>query len=121
MKDFLTRRNLLIGAGGAVVFAGAVFEATRLVRRRHAPSPYDDLLVRLDDRDAAAAIGEEVLVGTPDFDAPAAAGELRARFAHAGMAQTAAGDAAQGRLVEAHGWVLPETLGLLCALAAKTA
>jgi len=116
-----SRRNVLIGTGGAVVLAGAAFEASRLLGKRHAPSPFDDLLARLDDRDAAAAIGEGVLAETADFDAGAAAARVRARLQHVSLAEATAEDAAAGRLAEAHGWVLPETLGLLCALAAKAA
>lgn len=119
MKELLTRRNILIGAGGAVVLAGAAWEAVRLLGGRHAPSPYDDLLARLDDRDDAAEIGQAVLANVEDFDAKTAAADLRRRLQHMTLAEAAAKDAAEGRLVEAGGWVVPETLGLLCALAAK--
>jgi hypothetical protein len=121
MKNVLTRRNVLIGAGGAAVLAGAAYEASRLLSKRYAPSPYDDLLARLNDRDADAQIGETVLAELNGFDAKTAAAELRAKLQHATLAQASAKDVAEGRLVEAHGWVLPETLGLLCALAAKAA
>ncbi|MBU6299584.1 MAG: hypothetical protein KGJ79_13075 [Alphaproteobacteria bacterium] len=121
MKDLLTRRNILIGAGGAVVAAGATFEAGRLLRKRYAPSPYDDLLARLDDRDGDVQIGEAVLADIDDFDAKAAAVELRARLQRNTLAQAVSRDAVEGRLLEARGWVVPETLGLLCALAAKAA
>ncbi len=121
MKNPLTRRNLMIGAGGAVVLAGTAFEASRLLSKRHAPSPYDDLLARLDDRDADAQIGETVLAELDGFDAQAVAADLRAKLQHATLADLAAKDAAEGRLLEGHGWVLPRTLGLLCALAAKAA
>ena len=61
MKDLFTRRNVLIGAGGAVVVAGAVFEGRHLLRKHYKPTPYDDLLALLDDRDAAARTGKAVL------------------------------------------------------------
>jgi len=121
MRDILTRRNVLIGAGGVVIVAGAAFEAGRLWRKRHAPSPYDDLLARLDDRDADAKIGEAVLAETTEFDAKAVAAGLRTRLDRVTLAQAVAKDAAEGRLLEAHGWVVPETIGLLCALAVKAA
>ncbi len=119
MKDLLTRRNILIGAGGAVVVAGGVFEASRLLRKRYAPSAYDDLLKHLEDRDQAIAIGEAVLAETGAFDTKAVADKLRARLAHGSWEQVTGEDAAAGRILEAHGWVLPESLALLCALAAK--
>ena len=121
MKELLTRRNIVIGAGGAVVLAAGAFEGPRLLRKRHAPTPYDDLLSRLDDRDADAQIGEAVLGNFEDFDAGEAAADVRARLDRNTLAQAVSRDATEGRLLEAGGWVLPETLGLLCALAAKAA
>lgn len=121
MKDLVTRRNALIGAAIAVVLAGGAIETTRLLAKRHAPSPYDDLLAKLDDRDADAQIGEAVLADLGPFDANAAAAGLRPKLAQTGLLTAVQQDAAGGRLLEAQGWVLPETLGLLCALAAKAA
>jgi hypothetical protein len=121
MKELFTRRRMLIGAGGAVVLAAAAFEGGRLLRKRYAPSPYDDLLALLADRDADAQIGEAVLANIDDFDAKIVAADARARLEHSTLAQVVSGDAAEGRLLEAGGWVIPETLGLLCSLAAKAA
>jgi hypothetical protein len=121
MKELLTRRNILIGAGGAVVLAAAAFEGRRLLRKRYAPSPYDDLLALLDNRDANAQIGEAVLAEIDDFDAKLVADELRERIAKRPLAQVMSEDASEGRVQEAGGWVMPETLALLCALAAKAA
>jgi hypothetical protein len=121
MKELLTRRNILIGAGGVVVLAAAAFEGRRLLRKRYAPSPYDDLLALLDDRDADAQIGEAVLADIDDFDPKLAAEELRDGIAKRPLAQVAIEDVGEGRLLEANGWVMPETLALLCALAAKAA
>ena len=116
-----TRRNVLIAGGGAAAVAGLGAGARLLLRKRYAPSPYDDLLSLLDDRDADAQIGETVLAEVDDFEPQATADDLRARLAKRPLAAALAEDAAQNRLVEASGWVLPETLGLLCALAAKAA
>jgi len=121
MKTFLSRRNLLVAGGSVVVVAGVAFEATRVLRKRYAPSPYDDLLVKLEDRDGSAQIGEAVLAEVDDFDAKTVATQLRAKLQHASLGDIAAADAAAERLLEAHGWVLPQSLALLCALAAKAA
>jgi hypothetical protein len=118
MNTRFTRRNIIIAGGSAVVLAGALFEGRRLLHR-HAPSAYDDLLAKLDDRDADAQIGEAVLAEIDDFDPKLTAEDLRANLDHRTLAQAAAEDATEGRVVEANGWVLPETLALLCALAAK--
>jgi hypothetical protein len=119
MKELLTRRNIVIGAGGVVVLAAATFEGSRLLRKHYAPSPYDDLLALLDDRDADAQIGEAVLADIDDFDPKLAAEELREQIAKRPLVQVAIEDVGEGRLLEANGWVIPETLALLCALAAK--
>ena len=121
MKDLFTRRNIVVGAGGAVVLAVAAFEGSRLLRKHHAPTPYDDLLAQLDNRDADAQIGEAVLANIGDFDAKTIAENARARLGRNTLAQLASRDAVEGRLLEAGGWVIPQTLGLLCALAAKAA
>ena len=121
MKGLLTRRNVVIGAGGAVVLAAAAYEGVHLLRRRHAPSSYDDLLALLDNRDAGAEIGEAVLGEIDDFDAKTVAAELRTRLARKPVAEVMLGDVRDGRVSEARGWVLPETLAMLCALAAKAA
>jgi|WetSurMetagenome_2_1015567.scaffolds.fasta_scaffold1671992_1 hypothetical protein len=121
MKEQFTRRRVMMGAGGAAVVAAGVAGGRFLLKKRYAPSPYDDLLVRLEDRDAAAQIGETVLAEADDFDPKEVADDLRARLKDHSLANEMASDASEDRLVEAGGWVLPETLGLLCALAAKAA
>ncbi|MDE2135751.1 MAG: hypothetical protein KGJ49_14280 [Alphaproteobacteria bacterium] len=120
MNKLFTRRRVVMGAGGAAVLAATAFEG-RLLRKRYAPTPYDDLLARLDDRDADAQIGEAVLADVEGFDAKAASAGVRQRLARHTLAQAVGADAAEGRLLEASGWVLPQTLALLCALAAKAA
>jgi len=121
MKELLTRRNILIGAGGVVVLAAAAFEGSRLLLKRHAPTPYDDLLALLDDRDADGQIGEAALANIDDFDAKTVADELREQIGKRPLAQVMSEDASEGRVQEAGGWVMPETLAMLCALAAKAA
>ena len=121
MKELLTRRNILIGAGGTVVLAAAAFEGRRLLRKRYASSPYDDLLALLDNRDADAQIGEAVLAGIDDFDLKKMSASVRARIGRRPLAQLMIEDAGKGRVLESGGWVIPETLALLCALAAKAA
>jgi hypothetical protein len=117
----LTRRQTLTLGGGAVAAIGIGVAARLLLRKRYAPSPYDDLLALLDDRDAAAQIGETVLAKVRDFEPIALANSLRARIKGRSLAIVTTEDATLGRIVEASGWVLPETLGLICVLAAKAA
>jgi hypothetical protein len=119
MKLALSRRTLLIGGGVAVVAGVAAVEGPRLFRKRYAPSPYDDLLDKLDDRDACAQIGERALAGKAHFDADKVADTLRDRLHHRRLNRVMVEDAEQKRVAENAGWVMPETLSLLCALAAK--
>lgn len=114
-----TRRNAIIAGGGVVAVAAAGVGGRMLLRKRYAPSPYDDLLALLEDRDADAQIGEAVLAEVEDFDPKVLADDLRSRIAKRPLAAVVVEDASEGRLVEARGWVLPETLGMLCTLAAK--
>ena len=120
MKNLFTRRKMLLGAGGVVIVAAAAFEGSRLFRKRYAPSPYDDLMALLDDRDADAQVGEAVLSGNNAFDPKKTAKDVRERIGKRPLAQVMIEDAKEGRVLEADGWVIPETLALLCALAAKT-
>jgi hypothetical protein len=46
---------------------------------------------------------------------------MRERIAKRPLAQVMIEDISEGRVQEAGGWVMPETLALLCALAAKAA
>jgi len=121
MNQGFTRRAIIIGVAAVAVVGVAVVEGPRLLRKRHAPSPYDDLLAKLDDRDADAQIGEAVLAGNAGFDAGAVATDLRGRLRHKDLAEVAQAEAVSGRVVETNGWIMPETLALLCALAAKAA
>ncbi len=119
MTTRFSRRNILIASGSAALVLGAGYEGRRLWRKHYAPSPYDDLLAKLDNRDADAQLGEAVLGEIDDFDPKTVAAGLRAKLEHKTLEQSVAEDVAAGRVIEANGWVLPETLALLCALAAK--
>lgn len=116
----LTRRQTLMAGGGAAVIAAGV-GGRMLLKKRHAPSPYDDLIALLDDRDADAQIGETVLAEVEEFEPTELAQQLRERIAGRPLAAVLQQDLSEGRVVEAAGWVLPETLGMICALAAKAA
>ncbi|HEX4077862.1 MAG TPA: hypothetical protein VHX61_03170 [Rhizomicrobium sp.] len=121
-KAQIGRRRLLEGlvaAAGIAVTAAAAFEAPRFFAPRYAPSAFDDLLAKLPDRQSAIRIGAAFLAGGKSFDANGTATALRRRLAATSLATAMNNDLRESRMVEAHGWVLPETLGDLCALAAK--
>ena len=117
----ISRRQTIILGGGVAAVAGAGLAGRFLLRKRFAPTPYDDLIALVPDRDGAAQIGETVLAEVEDFEPTAMASDLRRRIAGRPLAAVVQEDARGGRIVEGGGWVLPETLGLICALAAKAA
>ena len=110
----MKRRDILAGvvAAGAAVAAG-VYRFTDLVVKHYAPTPYDDLLHQIVDRRPAAALGKVL----PRPDVAALAAQLRQPgFALGRRART---DAAAGRVVEAHGWIVPESVAAYSRLAAQ--
>jgi hypothetical protein len=102
-------------AAGAAVTAG-LYRFTDLFVKHYAPTPYDDLLVRLTDREEAAKLGAQM---PGSFDLASQTARLRDIFRRQDLAGAASADIAAGRLVELGGWVVPETVALLSALAAK--
>ncbi|MGD0866182.1 MAG: hypothetical protein ABSA49_11570 [Rhizomicrobium sp.] len=118
----ISRRPVLagiLGVLGIAVVGGIAYEASP--RRRYKPSPFDDLLSKLSDRENASRVGAEVVRGTPGFNADRTKRSLRAKLADATLGDAISADLARDRLVEVRGWVLPETFASLCALAAKAA
>ncbi|MES2471791.1 MAG: hypothetical protein V4601_03015 [Pseudomonadota bacterium] len=113
----MNRRALLAGlvAAGAAVAAG-VYRFTYIFVKHYPATPYDDLLTHLTDREQAARLGA-VIRGVPD--APALATRLRTSMPD-DLAGAAEADIAAGRLTEVQGWLLPQTVVLLSALAAKS-
>ena len=69
----------------------------------------------LGDRDSAKILGSAALQTLPGFDPAEAAAKLR----HGGLQQAIGADIASGRMREVAGWVLPDSLVMAAALAAK--
>ena len=113
----MKRRTVIAGvaAAGAAAAAG-LYRFTDIFVKHYPPTPYDDLLVQLVDRQQAARLGAK-LAGAPDADALAA--QLRAGLKPHSLTAVAEADAAAGRVMEVDGWVLPRTVALLSALASK--
>lgn len=112
----MRRRTIIAGVAalGAAIAAG-LYRFTDLIVKHYPPTPYDDVLARLSDRDSAALFGRAVH-GAPD--APALAARLRALPAD--MTTAAQADIAANQLAEVEGWLVPESVMLLAALASKT-
>jgi len=112
------KRRVFVGgiaAAGAVLAAG-LYRFTDLLVKHYPPTPYDDLLERLTDRDQAGKLGAKA---SGAFDAHSEASRLRAALQNKSLAAAADADIAAGRVTEIDGWLLPETVALLSVLAAK--
>ena len=112
------RTTLAIGAGG-IFAAAAGYEGWQLLRKRYPPTPYDDLLSQLPDREAARDLGRAFLSQHSNFILPHAASALRKRMGSKPLPAVLASEIVAGKLIEAGHWLLPETLVGLCALVAK--
>ncbi len=111
----MKRRTLIAGVAGAGAAAAAgLYRFTDLFVKHYPPTPYDDVLAALADREQAAKFGASV-PGAPD----ALAARLRATIKPLGLAAAARADIAAGRIVEVDGWVVPQSVALLSGLAAR--
>jgi hypothetical protein len=119
----LARRSFFAGFMGVVVLAGiAALEVPQffpgLFQRRYPPTPFDDLLALLPDRENAVRLGAALTNGRSPANAKEFAMQLRKKIGGHSLARAMADDLAQNRLTETGGWLLPESLAELCALAA---
>jgi len=113
----MKRRTLIgaVAAAGAAVAAG-LYRFTDLFVKHYPPTPYDDVLAALVDREEAARLGALVSdAAAPDV----LAARLRTALKPNGLAGAVGSDIAAGRLTEVEGWVVPQSVALLSALAAK--
>jgi len=112
----MKRRNFIGGvAAAAALLAAGLYRFTDLFVKHYPPTPYDDLLDQLTDREQAARLGAKA---TGVFDAPGQAARLRAGLAGHSLADAVNADIAAGRMAEIDGWVLPQTVAMLSILAA---
>jgi hypothetical protein len=121
MKQPRLSRRTMVAGGGIAAALGATALGLTLPRwpgRRYAPTPYDDLLATLVDRDQAARLGIVARAALHSFSARAAARELRQRFEQRDLAEVIDADIREGRIAEIGGWLLPDSLAQLCTLAA---
>jgi hypothetical protein len=115
---------VVIGGLGVAVLAaiGAVaWKAPALFGGPRAYGIYVGITGQLNDQDQSVLIGKAVIAALPGFNASSVAQALRARIGTATLEDVAKTDAEKNRLLEAQGWVMPESVALACALAAATA
>lgn len=119
----IARRPFISGLLGVIALGGiAAFEAPRLFPRlfakRYKPTPFDDLLGLLPDRENAVRVGSVLAADSASRDARSIARQLRTQIGGHSLGAVIGADIAQGRLTEAQGWLLPASLADLCLLAA---
>jgi hypothetical protein len=115
-----SRRRWLIGVVAAIAAAGVAVRELPLLRVHHyRRSRYDDLLAKLVNRDASTRFGKALVVSGAPPKSGAIATLLRARLKHADLRSVAREELAEGKLLPAGGWIVPESLALICALAAR--
>ncbi|MBI3677187.1 MAG: hypothetical protein HY243_11300 [Proteobacteria bacterium] len=120
-KISIPRRRLVIGglaALGVGVMGAYTLQTLGFMYRRPHNKQYDDLLSLIWNRENAERIGVIVLDEDGQFEPWTVAPQLRRRIGKRKLPEVILEDAKQGRLVEARGWVIPETLALLSALSA---
>ncbi|HEU0094914.1 MAG TPA: hypothetical protein VFQ52_00560 [Rhizomicrobium sp.] len=116
----MRRRGVIAGlAGLGAMAAASLYRFTDIFVKHYPPTPYDDVLARLEDREQAAQLGAAALKQQPDFDIAASAQRLRVALEHGSFREVVLADAETGRVQLVDGWVLPQSVVVLSAIAAK--
>jgi hypothetical protein len=116
-----TRRRSIIAGAGLLAAVGLALNWRTIARKHYPPTPYDDLLSRLADRDWAAKFGVLAQPVLPGFTPARAAARLRTLLGNGALQDAALRDARTGAIVEVAGWQTPESVALMAALAASQA
>jgi hypothetical protein len=112
----MNRRGVIAGlVAASVAVAAGLHRFTNLFVKHYPPTPYDDVLAALVDRDQAAKLGAAV---PGRLEPQSLAARLRANLAP-GLAAAAQGDVAADRMTEVDGWLLPQSVAWLAALASR--
>jgi hypothetical protein len=111
----MRRRTALAGLTVALAAGGAAWKF-HLFSKHYPPTPYDDLLSQIEDREPAIVFGAVARKSLP------VAAQLAAQLRKDGRklrdrAQTEAGEA---QTTEVAGWIVPQSVALYAALAAQS-
>jgi hypothetical protein len=114
------RRGLILGALGLMT-GGIAIGWRNLIAKHYPPTPYDDVLNRLADREWAEKFGVSALKTMPGFSAVTGAARLRTILGSGSLTAAASRDVAADQLTEVEGWLVPQSVALIAALAATLA
>lgn len=112
----MTRRGVLAGMFAVIVAAaGGAAWKLRLFGKHYPPTPYDDLLSQIDDREPAILFGRTARKSLPG------ASQLAAQLRRDGrtLSVRATAEPAEAQIAEVAGWVVPQSVALFAALAAQ--
>ena len=110
----MRRRNVLAGLAVAAAAGGAAWKF-RLFRKHYPPTPYDDLLDQIADREPAILFGQTARKSLPGAARLAAALRRDGRT----LAARAAAEPGEAQIAEVAGWLVPQSVALYAALAAQ--
>ena len=110
----MKRRAILGGLVAALAVGGAAWKF-HLFGKHYPPTPYDDLLSQIEDREPAIIFGGVARKSLPG------AGQLAAQLRKDGrtLRDRAKAEPGQDQTVEVAGWVVPQSVALYAALAAQ--
>ena len=108
-----------LGAIGLGVLGVAAYETSWLFAPRYPRTALDDLLGKLPSRENANRFGKAALAENRTFSVAETSLALRKRLDGKSLAAAMEDDLVQDRTTQVDGWVMPETLTILCALSAK--
>ena len=111
----MTRRAVLAGLAAVLAAAGGAAWKLRLFAKHYPPTPYDDLLGQITDREPAIVFGQ---VARKFFPA-AARLATQMRRDHRTLAERAAAEPGEAQIAEVAGWIVPQSVALYAALAAQ--
>jgi hypothetical protein len=114
----MNRRGVVAGLAAVMaIAAGRAAWKFGLLRKHYPPTPYDDLLNQIVDRDPAAKLGAVAARRMPGVTVAELAARLRRPGAQ--LAARAPLDCTQGLVSEVGGWIVPQSVALYAVLASR--
>ena len=111
----MRRRSALAGLAALLAMAGGAAWQFRLFAKHYPPTPYDDLLGQIVDREPAIIFGQAARKSLPG------ASLLAAQLRRDGrkLRDRAALEPGEAQIAEVAGWLVPQSVALYAALAAQ--